>query len=183
MKKIFGLFLLCATMMFSSCSAPMLALKSSYPITNSVETETTYDKVWGNVIDFFAMNNIPISVLEKDSGIIVAPNVSIGETLVTMEDEYGKAINSSAWFILPYMNKYNGYKCVSNKAVCSFNVRVRKMDSGKTYISVNLGGIQGTRVLEYVDMLTFKKSLVDMPAKETCVSTGKFEKDLLNLFK
>ena len=93
MKKIFGLFLLCTTMMLSSCSTPMLALKSSYPITNSVETETTYNKVWGNVIDFFAMNNIPISVLEKDNGIIVAPNVSIGETLVTMEDEYGKAIS------------------------------------------------------------------------------------------
>ncbi|MBQ9138108.1 MAG: hypothetical protein IJX65_05695 [Alistipes sp.] len=184
MKKIFGLVLLCtAVLCFNSCSAPLLTLKSSYPISNSVETNTPYDAVWANVIDFFAMNNLPIGVLEKDSGIIVANAVNIGESLVTMEDEYGKLQNDNAWFVLPYLNKYNGCKCVGNKATCSFNVRVRKVDDTKTSISVNLGGMQGIRILEILNTLTFKKYLQEIPAKEACVSTGKFERDLLNLFK
>lgn len=184
MKKIFALLtLLMSIGLMTSCSPTSHVLKSSYPVENTVVVNTSYDTVWANVIDFFAMNNLPIGVLEKDSGIIVASNVNIGESLVTMEDENGKILNSSAWFVMPYLNKYNGYKCVGNKAMCSFNVRVRKVDNAKTSISVNLGAIQGTRILELLNTLTFKKYLQDMPSKETCVSTGKFEKDLLNLFR
>ena len=169
--------------LMTSCSPTLLVLKSSYPIDNTVVVNTSYDAVWANVVDFFAMNNLPIGVLEKDSGIIVASNVNIGESLVTMEDENGTVMNPSAWFVMPYLNKFNGFKCVGNKATCSFNVRVRKVDDTKTSISVNLGTIQGIRILELINTLTFKKYLEDMPSKETCVSTGIFEKDLLNLFK
>ena len=184
MKKIFALLTLVMSMeLMTSCSPTLHVLKSSYPVENTVVVNTSYETVWANVIDFFAMNNLPIGVLEKDSGIIVANAVNIGESLVTMEDEYGKLQNNNAWFVMPYLNKYNGYKCVGNKATCSFNVRVRKVDDTKTSISVNLGGIQGIRILEIINTFTFKKYLQEMPSNEGCISTGKFERDLLNIFK
>ena len=182
MKTIKVALLALALSALTSCGPTSYVLRGNYPISNAVETNASYDAVWNNVIDFFAMNNLPIAVLEKDSGIIVASKVNIGESLVTMEDENGRALNNSAWFIMPYLNKFNGWKCVGNKTTCSFNVRVRKTDNG-TYVSVNLGGIQGIRILEWINMMTFQKSLQDMPSKEQCVSTGKFEKDLLNMFK
>ena len=42
------------------------SLKTNYTPTTSIETSTDYDEVWNNVVDFFATNNLPISVLEKD---------------------------------------------------------------------------------------------------------------------
>lgn len=181
--KLFYLIITLASMMFASCGPTTYVLKGNYAANNSIETETSYDAVWNNVIDFFAMNNLSIAVLEKDSGIIVASNATIGESLVTMEDENGKVMNGSAWFVMPYLNKSNGFKCVGNKAVCTFNVRVRKIEENKTFVSINLGGIQGIRVFEGVNALTFQKSRFDAESTSPCISTGKFERDLLNLFK
>jgi len=181
--KLFYLLVAFATLVFTSCGPTTYVLRGNYPATNSIETTTSYDAVWNNVIDFFAMNNLPIAVLEKDSGIIVASNVNIGESLVTMEDENGRIMNQSAWFVMPYRYKNNGWKCVGNKARCTFNVRVRKVDETKTFVSINLGGIQGIRVLEGLNTLTFQKMYMEQETAEKCVSTGMFERDLLNLFK
>ena len=69
--------------LLAACGVSSYSLKTNYTPTTSIETSTDYDEVWNNVVDFFATNNLPISVLEKDSGLIAASNVNIAASLVT----------------------------------------------------------------------------------------------------
>lgn len=162
----------------ASCSSKIYTIQGSYPIKNSIETETTFDKVWNNVIDFFAENNIPIATLEKESGIIVASNVNIDERSISREDENGKIINSNAWFVAPYSPSKNPS---TPKVSCTFNVRVRAMESGKTYISVNVSNISAITTIAQFNPHTFITTYRDVATQ--CEPTGKFENDLLNLFR
>lgn len=163
----------------SSCSPKVYGLRGNYDVTNnSIETSSSFDDVWNRVIDFFAESNIPVATLEKASGIIVANNVNISNTLVSVENEQGVIADKNAWFVFPYEKGLIG-----GRVVCSFNVRVRKQENGKTYVSVNLGGITGYKSIEYFSSLTFRKETINQPIPSACYSTGKFERALLNLFK
>lgn len=179
--KLFSITAICAILcvvIASSCSPKVYTIQGSYSAKNSVETEKSFDQVWNNVIDFFAENNIPIATLEKESGIIVASNVNIDGNAVSREDENGKIINPNAWFVTPYTPNKNAS---TPKVSCTFNVRVRKMDTGKTYISVNLSNINAIATIAQFNPHTFITTYRDIIIE--CKPTGKFESDLLNLFK
>lgn len=175
--KLFLMSLLVMPLL-AACGVSSYSLKTNYTPTTSIETSTDYDEVWNNVVDFFATNNLPISVLEKDSGLIAASNVNIAASFVTAEDKNGRPINPHAWFIMPYQkNFYMG------KVTCSFNVRVKKTQSGTTHISINLGGITGYRCIKYFNALLLTETTEWEQSPTQCESTGRFESDLLNLFK
>ena len=170
--------LFAAVLSISSCSPKVYGLRGNYEVTKNIETSSSFDDVWNRVIDFFAESNIPIATLEKASGIIVASHVNIENTLVSVENEQGEISDKNAWFVFPYEKNLIG-----GRVECSFNVRVRKQENGKTYISVNLGGITGYKSIEFLNALTFRKEFINQTVPSTCYSTGKFEQDLLNLFK
>ena len=177
-RKLLYFVVFIATFLFTSCGTTSV-LKSRYLANNSILSEQSFDDVWEKVIDYFAVANLPISVLDKSSGLITVQNITIGETLVTMEDKDGKLINKNAWFVLPYQKAYKGWKCVANKVNCSFNVRVKEIDETKTQITLNIGNIQGIRVYEGFDMY-FHFVRNEQPTYEQCVSTGVFENHLFN---
>lgn len=158
---------------FVSCSVSY-KLKNNYSVDTTIETATSYDEVWNKVVDFFAVQNLAITVLEKDSGLIAASNVSVNPFLITIEDKNGIPLDKSAWFVLPFIPRF-----ASAEGTCSFNVRVQKSQDGTTIVSVNTGHFVGRRttkggilVLPYTD---------EKPVKGS--STGNFEKDLLDLFR
>lgn len=177
MKKLFSLLFLVSALIFTSCGSKVYPIQGNYNNENSTKTDAEFEKVWDNVIDYFAKNNIPIATLEKSSGLIVATAVAIDSSLVTMEDKKGILINQNAWFVMPYYDK-----CVGGDAECSFNVRVRKQEDGKTYIGINIGNIQGWRYVKYFDGVTLRNQ-VSRWKESQCISTGNFEKHLLELFK
>lgn len=178
--KLFSITAICAILcvvIASSCGSSQPTLRSTYTINKtSTTTSSSFDVVWNKVIDFFAEQNIPIATLEKESGIIVASNVTIKYPFCAEEDEYGDLTKTNAWFAFPYTKKG-----VNHKVTCSFNVRVRETENNKTYISVNISNISGEYQVEYVDNFFQKQLTQYMPIQ--CEPTGKFERDLLNLFK
>ncbi len=178
--KLFSITAICATfcvIIASSCGSSQPILRGNYTINKtSITTSSAFNEVWNKVIDFFAEQSIPIATLEKESGIIVASNITIKYPLCAAEDEYGDLTKPNAWFAFPYTKKG-----VNHKVTCSFNVRVRETEDNKTYISVNISNISGEYQLEYIDNF-FQKHLTPYTAIQ-CEPTGKFERDLLNLFK
>ena len=177
--KLFSITAICAifcVIIVSSCGSQPTLRGQYYVNKTSTITSSPINEVWNKVIDFFAENNIPIATLEKESGIIVASNVTIKYPLCAMEDEYGDLTNKNAWFAFPYVRK----GC-NHKVTCSFNVRVRDNGDGKTYISVNVSNISGEYQVEFINNFLQKQLTQYTPI--TCEPTGNFEKALLKLFK
>ena len=48
---------------------------AQYQFDNSRSFEVGLDEVWPEVVNFFAENNLPISTVERDSGLIVADDL------------------------------------------------------------------------------------------------------------
>lgn len=169
----------CILAILSSCSTSIPMLKQEYNTSKSAVSKFDYDTTWSKVIDFFAENSIPITLIDKSSGIITASNVSVGETLVTHEDKNGEILNPNAWFVMPYVKG-----CLGNQAICGFNVRVTPVqnENDKVTVTVNLSYTSGEYIVEFRDPMTFRKSRMTVKSKLPCVSTGKFESDLLSLF-
>lgn len=161
-----ALILLC-----SSCSPKIYSLQGNYDVITSIETTSSFNDVWNKVIDFFAMNNITISTIEKSSGIIAANAIGFDKSCISMEDKDGVIHNRNTWFVMPYEK---GYTPVS--ITCSFNVRVRQLDNGAVSISINIGNITGK--VAFSNFFT-----IGVIQYNRFNSTGKFENDLLTMFK
>lgn len=173
-KKLFLCALSC--MILSSCMTSKIPnIVETYNADTSIETDKSYDEVWGNVIDFFATNGIPISTLEKASGLIVSKEVSLEN--ITTTEKNGVISNPNAYIVVPYVKNSIYMKVTSLKVISDFNVRVKEQN-GKVVISVNLPNIKALlNVMEGAYIRTPQTKTIE--AK----STGVFEKKLLNLFK
>ena len=161
----------CGTM-----SGPII--RGKYDPIKVATTDLGYEKVWEKVIDFFAEANIPIDVLDKSSGLISAKEIGFDNDRVTVEDKSGKIADADAWFVLPYAKN-----AVDGRAKCSFNIRVKSLDNGKTSIQINLSNITG-----YYDILWFnpswlRKEILEQTYPRDCVSTGAFEAAMLDYLK
>ena len=159
------------TMLTSCRTVESLSFKGYYPIQITVETDKKYDEVWDKVIDYFAVCGVPITTLEKASGLIVSKTISF-KGFVTAEDEQGKLQNLDAFIVIPYAKDI-----VYMNAAFDFNVRIKKQES-KVVISVNLHNIQA-------EITTKPKGLkmISYPLPVEGKSTGIFEKGLLALFQ
>lgn len=172
-KRSYKIFLsaLFACLLYSCKTTDMLTLTGDYPIINTTTTtDKTFDEVWDNVIDYFAINGIPISILDKESGLIVSNKVSLKNN-ITMEKN-GKPLNDKAFIVIPYAKNV-----IYMNAYSDFNVRVKKQD-GKITISVNLPNIVAERTTKPAWW-----QLVSTPKIVDAKSTGVFEKGLLSLLK
>lgn len=180
MKKHILSFILLLTLSgcLTSCVITQYKIRGTYVCQNSIETTTSFDKVWDNVIDFFAENSISINTISKESGLIVANDVAIDSSLVTFEDINGRIVDRSAWFVVPYMDDV-----VGGRAKCSFNVRVKKISETNTFIQVNCYNLVGYYNFKVLNTMTFKYEIIENIYPRECRSTGRFEKTLLGLFK
>lgn len=171
--KTVTIFLVAAlSLLLSSCSPKVYSIRGEYNVTKYTETTSSYDEVWDKVIDFFAINNISISTIEKSSGIISANDVVIGKSNLSVEDKMGVIENRNAWFVMPYSSKNT--KPVSVQ--CSLNVRVSEMKDGKVSIAINIGNIMGKVITSNLAGLMIYPS-------SNFQSTGVFERTLLDMFK
>lgn len=158
-------------MVLSSCMTTKIPhLVGNYTFTTSIETDKSFDEVWDKVIDYFAMNGIPISILEKASGLIVSNKVSLKNN-VTMEKD-GKLLDDKAFVVIPYAKNV-----VYINVTSDFNIRVKKQN-GKVSISVNLPNMVAERTVKPTGF-----QIVSTPQEIEAKSTGVFESGLLNLLK
>ena len=171
MKKKVLFYALIITLL-SSCipSKKVAYLTGDYNINTSVETDKSFDEVRDKVIDYFSVNGIAISTLEKNSGLIVSNKVSLRDYVTT--EKNGKPSNSGAFVVIPYEKNI-----VYMNATSDFNVRV-KQQNGKVSVAVNLPNIVAERTLKPTML-----QMISTPERVEAKSTGVFERGLLDLFK
>lgn len=151
--KLFAMVLIALTM--TSCFATR-QIKGTYPQNlHSVVSTLSVDEVWSKVIDFFATSGVPINVIDKSSGLIVSQKMTFP---TTGENRDGTLVKESAYIVSP-SQIINGIPQPVKQVAAVWNIRVKDV-AGKTSISINL----------HIDDVS-------------SVSTGVFEKQLLDLFK
>lgn len=175
MKKLFLLILPVCLLMVSGCSS--IRLKGTYPGSHfSTETDLGYEEVWNKVIDYFAMNGIPISVIDKNSGLIVSSNVDFVNTCTREVD--GKPLDADAYVVIPTVRGGFGNILTPNSSswdiLGQWNVRI-KDNNGKTSVSINMVKL---------DCIHRTRSLYGGSTEEKIPvkSTGVFENRLLQYF-
>lgn len=131
-KFLSMMLFLALSMCLFSCSS-VKTLQGYYENTYTIESSKSFDEVWDNVIDYFAQNAIPISTMEKDSGLIISKDVSVSQTV----EKDGKPFNPNAFVVIPDYNIKN-----LPDATMTFNVRVRKYDD-KIKVTVTTFDVQG----------------------------------------
>ncbi len=92
MKKLLAI-LLVGTM--GCASAP-----KTFQFEPVAAIDANYDQVWGAVVEFFAISNLPITTIEKDSGLIVTTWLNAGATFGENKDFCdcgGKGISDANW--------------------------------------------------------------------------------------
>lgn len=159
--KIVVIAIIC--MALCSCTAVIHSFQGNYSNSHTITTNTSYDEVWDNVIDFFASSGITISTMEKASGLIVASKILVPLTI----EKNGKPLDPTAYVVIPNV------KFPVKNATVTFNVRVR--DNGDSVaITINMHDIDASHWagLMYSELYSIEGK-----------STGVFENSLLNLFQ
>ena len=163
-KFLSMMLFLALSMCLFSCSS-VKTLQGYYENTYTIESSKSFDEVWDNVIDYFAQNAIPISMMEKDSGLIISTKVSVPQTV----EVNGKPYDPNAFVVVPNYNIKN-----IATATMTFNVRVRKYDE-KIKVTVTTSDVQG-----YYWQLNTITLMSDKVAVNGS-STGVFERRLAEL--
>ena len=173
MKKI--LIVLFAASLLVSCST--LKLTGTYPSTNHFGySDKSYEQVWAKVIDYFAIAGIPITTIDKSSGIIVSSKMSFLNSYT--REVKGVPLNPNAYVVIPTVR--GGFGKILEPTttaitgdwtmVGDWNVRIRESE-GKIMVNVNLMNLDC-----YYTISGFYGSITKVPIK----STGKFERELLD---
>lgn len=156
----------------------MLPLKGDYPPTPIISaSDKSFDKVWDNVIDYFAQNGIPIKIIDKSSGLIISDKAKL---TWSFEDKLGKLANSSAWVVLQkIMDPLHEKPYTPNYVSGEWNIRIKSND-GKTTINVNLYNIEATYGSYYYSSYTHSTIA---PVKVEGKTTGVFENAISSAVK
>ena len=93
---------------------------SQYQFDNYRSFDTSMDDIWTETVEFFAENNLPISTIERDSGLIVSDNLRI-----SMAEFYRYADCGDA----PLTIESNGHGDV--------NVFAQEQSADRTRVTVN----------------------------------------------
>jgi len=114
----------------------------------------SYDEVWSNTVEWFAMNNIPINSMEKDSGLISSNHgLSPSFRVINCGQPTGNVGLYSANFESMQSN---------------INILVRRVGPNKTRATVNVFGSSAITVRNgYGNVVS--------SASARCVSTGNLE--------
>ncbi len=163
--KILGILTLLLVLL-PACGSYKSQLSNTYSAQNSFSTDKNFDYVWDNVIDFFAINGIPVTNIEKASGFITASGIKF-ENNYTVEKQDDRRYNPNAYFVIP-TNNFDRVEITAN-----FNVRVRKNKDNTITVSVNLPNLKGT-IYKRDKLVTGQL----MPNSVEVASTGVFEQQL-----
>ena len=169
-KKLLGLGLI--VILFSSCSVGY-KLTGNYPITGqSALVDKSFEEVWSKTIDYFAQNGVPISTIDKSSGLIISSKM--GLTNSYSREHNGELLNPKAYVVIPTVRGGFGNVLEPTAAITGswdmigdFNVRIKTADSNKTSVSVNL--------LNLNCFYSAGRSTIKIPIS----STGVFEKEMI----
>lgn len=119
------LYLVAVLFLLSACSPVGTKNVTQVKVTNSVIYATSKDKLWGDAIEWFAINNIPIDKIEKDSGLISSKyGLPTNQEIVDCGTPTGN--------IGFYQSKFDG-------VYANINVLVREKDDA-TRVTINVFG-------------------------------------------
>ena len=169
-KKLLGLGLI--VILFSSCSVGY-KLTGNYPITGeSVLIDKTFEEVWSKTIDYFALNGVPISTIDKSSGLIVSSKMDLTNSY--SRESNGELLNPKAYVVIPTVRGGFGNILEPTSAITGnwdmigdFNVRIKNTDSNNILVNVNL--------LNLNCFYSAGRSTVKIPIS----TTGVFEKEMI----
>lgn len=175
MKQIFSIAII--VFLFSSCAPKLIPLKGNYPQTPIIYyTGTNKDKVWDNIIDFFAQRGISIRIIDRSSGLIISTPTNLAWT---QEDKNGNMKNKDAYISIPLLYDKGAKKYYKPTSLTGeWNIRIKEVD-GKTSINVNLFNIEASY---YSNNYTYRTSNY-LVAITDGKSTGVFEKLIFEIVK
>ena len=132
------------TIIFASCTPmKLIPLKGNYVNTPyQFVSDKPKDKVWDNIIDFFAQKGLSIKLIDRSSGLIVSEKTGL---TFTHEDKTGQLVNKGAWAVIPkiWSPGQNKYISLYTTIMGDWNIRIKELETGKTSINVNLVNITG----------------------------------------
>lgn len=134
--SIRSLLLVVSVLMLTSCGARFVPKTFNYPAKNTSQPiHLSYDKVWSGVVDFFAENNIPISTIEKSSGLIISSPTQFPASYWITDEQ--RLYNPEAYIAVQELSdvKLDG---TGMRATAGWNVRVRQVSEEYTEIQVNI---------------------------------------------
>ena len=152
-----NIFIIAVAFIICSCGGTYEAAWT-YHFDKSKTIPLSYDKVWQNTIDWFAINNTPIKTLDKASGIIASDyNLRIGS-----ENDYCDCGKITRGLFLNYsLRDYTG----------NINVLARKVSDDSTKITIS-SFFKANRIL--YDSNERKQVFSDVV---NCNSTGRIERE------
>lgn len=135
-KTSFFFFLFSLSLMLHSCIT--LKLDGAYQSGSSYsKTNLSKEEVWNNVIDFFAVNGISITTIDKSSGLIVASKTSFRNNFTREKND--KPLDSNAYVVIPSVRVGFGGWYVPDEIVGDWNIRIKENETdGKTMVNINL---------------------------------------------
>ena len=151
MKKF---ILLLTIVIYSSCS-PSMRLVGQYNIVPySIDTNKSVETIWNNIVDWFFETQTPISLIDKDSGIITSSKIPLLDN--TTYEINGQPDITTNYIVIP-----NGAMNYTDIRVHGRIMARVKLENGKTRISVFLGDIECMRGQSYIEAKsigTFEKN-------------------------
>ncbi|CAM9359199.1 unnamed protein product [Ectocarpus sp. 12 AP-2014] len=145
-----------SAMLLAGCAGPSYQPPSSQEKNFTQSYNADFDKVWEATVDWFAINNIPIKNIEKDSGII-GSDYSLGSSYTQVD--------------CGVISPGDMHVMYDQTVVANINVLVRETSSGAN-VQPNVFG-NGTFMIR--DVLN---NIPKTMRADRCVSTGELENSL-----
>lgn len=175
MRLIHCLFVLVVIISASSCTIKTIPLKGHYSNGNfEAITDKSREQVWDQLIDLFAKNGLPISVIDKSSGLIVSNGAQL---TWTYEDKKGNLVNPNASVVIAKLS-LNGEELKGARPaliVGSWNVRIKSVSDKQTMVNINLVNPRITYNTMSTNNTEFNQGSIQ--------STGNFEKKIFESIK
>lgn len=113
-----------------------------YPMV--VTTDRNENEVWAKLVDLIAVEGYGIQRLDRENGIYISDVVTLGD--FTFVNDRGQLENPDAMFVIPkvYYQVMDRDRVKESRQIypvlgkASYNVRIRKNNSGETFVNVNI---------------------------------------------
>lgn len=153
----------------------MVPLKGKYSDGNFVAySDKSKEKIWDNIIDFFAKNGLSIRIIDKSSGLIISGSTALSWTY---ENKNGGLIDKNASVVIS-RTLYIAKTIEIGGVIGEWNIRVKE-DGGKTSININLVNpsyyYRSVSLTSAPNSASFKSGY--------CKSTGQFEETVYEIIK
>lgn len=143
MKPILPLVVIILTL--AGCAKP----PAEYDYKNTRTYNKGYDAVWSGLVKYFALNNISVNAIEKESGLLSAESGQVPESYADCGYEFGYRIQSRTGKLNGLVEKITETqtKLTINTSYDSFGVI---MNGNRYSTSCNSTGKVETEILDYI---------------------------------